>query len=72
MYEMWQAQITKVNSVSIDDYQYIYCDNCKSINRLVFDKKDGLDVTGKYLGKDLNCGQCRLVISTVYKEEFFK
>ena len=47
-------------------FTHIYCDNCKKITECNADDKLYEDTSGNYVGGDLCCAACFLVIATVY------
>ncbi len=47
---------------------HAYCTNCKAIEPATFEVLSGLSFNGLYLGGDITCRNCRVVIATVYKE----
>ena len=44
---------------------HIYCRSCKGIKPMIIDPLCGRDMTGQFVGIDLVCGNCRLIIATV-------
>lgn len=48
------------------NFTHIYCENCKKITECRADDKLYEDTSGQYIGGDLCCAVCFLVIATVY------
>lgn len=49
-------------------YTHTYCQKCDAIQPAIFDGLDGPDWSGKFVGIDVVCGHCKLVINTLWNE----
>lgn len=47
--------------------EYAYCPNCRKIRLIAAEPLKSQDTTGRFLGGDLVCTVCRVIIATLYK-----
>ena len=48
---------------------HFYCECCDKVTPAILESLDGPDRTGKFLGGDVVCADCRFVIATMYREK---
>ena len=46
---------------------HAWCDSCKAVRLALFEKLSHTSLDGCYIGGDVVCGECYLVIATLYK-----
>ena len=46
---------------------HIYCESCGSIQPIIIEPLTAADESNEYLGGDLLCCTCHLVITTIFK-----
>lgn len=45
---------------------HIYCDNCLEITPAIITNYSGMSVCDRFVGRDVVCGECSLVVSTEF------
>jgi hypothetical protein len=51
----------------MEDFTHAYCEMCDAIQPVTQESLTDPDTSGKLLGGDLLCTECRFVIATLYK-----
>ena len=54
--------------LELDENERGECENC-GLQPLDHEPLDSEDVSGRFLGGDILCNHCRLILATVYKEK---
>ena len=54
--------------LELDENERGKCENC-GLESLVHEPLDSEDVSGRFLGGDIVCNNCKLILATVYKEK---
>jgi hypothetical protein len=53
----------------MEDFTHAYCDTCSAIQPVIQESLTGPDTSGKFIGGDLLCNECRSIIATLYKRK---
>jgi RNA recognition motif-containing protein len=53
----------------MEDFTHAYCDMCSAIQPVIQESLTGPDTSGKFIGGDLLCNECRSIIATLYKRK---
>jgi hypothetical protein len=53
----------------MEGFTHTYCEMCDAIQPVIQESLTDPDTSGKFLGRDLLCNECRFVIATLYKEK---
>jgi hypothetical protein len=53
----------------LSNITHFWCPLCDAIQPAFFEGFDNIDVSGQFVGGDIVCETCRLVIATAYRPE---
>lgn len=55
-----------MNAEELNKMTHFWCETCNAIRPVIFDKCPTPDISRKYVGGDICCEKCSLVIATCF------